>query len=266
MADLAFQIADGLAVLVGELNQNVLDIAVAGRHIVDGRAVLHVGAIAGGRIAVGGHGALHMGVVGLLQLFLAYGHILDGLIAHLLQHLGVRLAFHQFLPGGVGKLRHLGLHGRIQLLAFQLRIGKIGALDAVGIEGVGAVHRFLHLGLFLVTEHVQAQVGGLFLQHGLLHHGVDGAVLSHGNGARIRAVIGNAIHGIHVFFVIHHGFNLLVDLGLGKGLAHHLDDGGLLVHFLVLDDEGAAAGRHQGEYQHEGQNDTLAHGNFSPIL
>ena len=52
-----------------ELNQNVLDIAVAGRHIVDGRAVLHVGAIAGGRIAVGGHGALHMGVVGLLQLF-----------------------------------------------------------------------------------------------------------------------------------------------------------------------------------------------------
>ena len=48
-------------------------------------------------------------------------------------------------------------------------------------------------------------------QYGLLHHGVDGAVLRQGNGAGIRAIIGNAIHGIHVFFIIHHGLNLLVD-------------------------------------------------------
>ena len=183
---LQLAVAGGL--LVVELDQHLLHGAVALRVPDDGLAGV-AGVVVGGVVGVLGLG------IGQHLLILGLDVLVGGVDA--VDHVGVQLlvdvAFQHLLVQGI--LGHaIALHGGDGLLPGLLvggaLLGEVGlvVLD-IGLVVLGGLG--LQVGHFLVGQLVQAQLGGLVLQHGVLDHVLQDVDLDLvGIGFDVQAVLG----------------------------------------------------------------------------
>ena len=238
--ELGLQIADGGAVLLVELAEDILHIPVPVRAVVHGSARPHRGAVGGEAAFVLGLGGGNLLLILSLYFLLGDLYVLDHLGPELVVRLGLLFVLQHGFLIAVAQFCHFFRHGLVQLLAGQVGFGKIADFHRVGVLLIGFVHRGLELGQLLAGKGVQPHLRFLLLQNSLAHQTLDGLLLGGGDDAGIACVKGKPIHGIKLPLILQGILNLLGHLLLGEGLPRNLNDHRLLVHFRILDDQAAA--------------------------
>ena len=138
----------------------------------------------------------------------------------------------------------------VELIAFQLGIGQIVALQLLQRVRVGGIHILFKLGLLLFTELIKAQRRGLLADDLLADH------LILRLGLQLVKVNFRRLHAIHLVELLHLHFLVIQSvIGSHKGLlvnrlAVDLQDHLPGIHRRVLHHQGAAA-EHQRQGQHE---------------
>ena len=193
---LALDAVDLRLVLSQELHQHLLDIAVAFGRVIGGGPAVDIPAVLIRVFLIGSLGVSHLGVVFRKDLIIGNDHILDGLIAQLV---GDQIGLQGSLDGS---LRVAGILGQmlklaVELIAFQLGIGQIVALQLLQRVRVGGIHILFKLGLLRFTELIKAQRRGLLADDLLADH------LILRLGLQLVKVNFRRLHAIHLVELLH---------------------------------------------------------------
>ena len=200
-----------------------------------------------------------------MDFVLRYGDVFDHIVLQLFIRLAGLLILQQSVCIGVAQLSHLCGDRRIQLVTGQLRIGEIVGFHTVQITVIGFIYRGLHFADLFIRKLVKTQFGNFLVDHGLLNQRVDSRILCIGDVIRIGRVVGVAVHAVEIRLITQRIFNGLLYFRLGDRLSCNFDNGGLGIHFRILNNEAATRAQHQCRDHQNRQKYTLAHGR-SPLI
>ena len=240
-------------IFVAVLNQNLLDVAVARRAIVDRRAVEHRLAIRGQVGFVGGLRRFNLAVEVRNDFVLRHGHVLHRVIFRLGDEQGFGHALaDNFLR--VADFIQLGVD------FVQLRFEVKGELGRRALAQRIQLRRgiLFNLRLFFVRQLVKPQLLRLRQQHRTLDKAVKHVVGEAVHYVRIGAVERQAVPGIQGGHIVDLILNLRLHLCLGIGIITHADDHARGIDRFVLDNQRATAENHR-EHQQQCQQSLFLH-------
>ena len=242
---------NGGLVVRGELEQNLLYIAVAGGRIVRLLAVVDRGAVSGEVLFVLLLGVVDVDLILVLDFLVRHGDVLDRVIAELVGLRGFQGVFSEAFQGAKVVLFGVLAGFFLQGVAFAGGFAEIAAVDHLLKHLVEVGFRIgLGGGSFFLRQGVQAQLLALLLEndvfdrlvmHGGQGFGVDLLGRGHGVAADAVVLVHLIIVGIIVVQIVFLIGQLFQVFALGDGFPVHIqDDLGGVLH-LILDHQGTAA-------------------------